>query len=252
MISNSIVPLAYSIEPIGVVIHSGFLHCGNDSCALKIVSRLCMQNLMSATRIWCNSQPVKIYFTPPRFRQPLIVTMGKASPATVSKKKKSSTVVAEPHSAVFSGWITVAEFLRKDSKALSRDNQNCIQLIHVLSCAELSVGMQAEVNWYTGGNHYVTLPNAVTEKPPGIYFAKAKHIRWTDLSEEDQGPQTPMASITNLRWLGTRRQFLKIAKERGREVGKKSFGLLMEMLTANYDSSSDAATCGSSCDSSHI
>ena len=97
-----------------------------------------------------------------------------------------------------------------------------MSLIHVIASSGLLHGFQAEVNWYTGGNGYVTLPTAMAVKKPGVYLVKAKHIRWLDLSEEDQGPQTPSASITHLRWLGTRSQFVKMASERGREFGRKN------------------------------
>ena len=75
------------------------------------------------------------------------------------------------------------------------------QLIHVLTCSELLHGVEAEVNWYTGGNSYVTLPTAVAEKRPGVYLAKAKFIRFKDFPEDEQGPERAVASISHLRWL---------------------------------------------------
>ena len=159
--------------------------------------------------------------------------MGKR--ASVSKKGKTSTAVAAGEADTFKGWVAVAEFLRAEPRG---DVSNALQLIHVLSCSRLEVGFQAEINWYTGGNNYVTLPYAVVEKTPGVYFARAKHIRWLDKPDEDEGPETPSASISHLRWLGTRHQFLKAVKEKGRDFGKKKFALLMEMLTVNVGSSS--------------
>ena len=113
------------------------------------------------------------------------------------------------------------------------------QLIHVLFCSVLMHGIEADVNWYTGGNSYVTLPTAVAENRPGIYLANAKFNRMKDLPEEDQGPQTAIASITRLRWLGARNEFLKIATcpNSVRQLGKNKHDRLMEMLNANCDSS---------------
>ena len=160
--------------------------------------------------------------------------MVKATRPTTPKKGKTSTAVAEKASEIFKGWTTAADFLRNDCKELPGPCQ-AVSLIHVISCSGLLHGVQAEVNWYTGGNGYVTLPYAVALKKPGVYLAKANHIRFNDLSEEDQGPQTPCVSITHLRWLGTQSQFVKMASERGREFGKKKYALLMEMLTVNVD-----------------
>ena len=113
------------------------------------------------------------------------------------------------------------------------------QLIHVLTCSELLHGVEAEVNWYTGGNSYVTLPTAVAEKRPGVYLAKAKFIRFKDIPEDEQGPQTAAASISHLRWLGTRKEFMKIAQSPIciKHTGKRKHDRLMEMLTFNCDCS---------------
>ena len=86
------------------------------------------------------------------------------------------------------------------------------QLINVLCCSKLLHGVEAEVNWYIGGNSYVALPTAVAAKRPGLYLAKAKFVRFKDLPEDEQGPQTAAASITCLRWLGARKEFMKMAK----------------------------------------
>ena len=166
--------------------------------------------------------------------------MVKATRPTTPKKGKTSTAVAEKASVIFKGWTTAADFLRNDCKKLPGPCQ-AVSLIHVISCSGLLHGVQAEVNWYTGGNGYVTLPNAIAEKKPGVYLAKAKHMGWEDLDDEDRGPQTPSASITHLRRLGTRSQFVKMADEKGTAFGKKKYERLMEMLTFNVDDSvSDA------------
>ena len=122
------------------------------------------------------------------------------------------------------------------------------QLIHVLTCSELLHGVEAEVNWYTGGNSYVTLPTAVAEKRPGVYLAKAKFIRFKDFPEEpedEQGPERAVASISHLRWLGARKEFMKIAKSPNsiKHIRKNKHEHLMEMLNFNCDSS-DVETVG--------
>ena len=195
-----------------------------------------IQNHPSHLCVTVCPKPV-VFFLHAHIHKQQQVAMGKATRASVSRKGKSSSAVAEKEPEGFKGWTTVAEFLRKDCKELPGPCHD-MSLIHVISSSGLLHGFQAEVNWYTGGNTYVTLPTAVAVavKKLGVYLAKAKHIRWLDLSEEDQGPQTPSASITHLRWLGTRSQFVKVANERGREFGKKKLGLLMEMLTFNVDS----------------
>ena len=173
--------------------------------------------------------------------------MGKATP---TKKGKSSTAVAAPEPRIFKGWATLAEFLQKDSTEQRSESSDTTHLIHIISCSEVNRGFQAEVNWYTGGNGYVTLPNAVAEKKPGVYLAKAKHMGWEDLDDEDRGPQTPSASITHLRRLGTRSQFVKMADEKGTAFGKKKYERLMEMLTFNVDDSvsdADGSETGNAC-----
>ena len=159
-----------------------------------------------------------------------VAVKGKCSSADADEGKCSSAV-ADKEPECFKGWTIATEFLRQDCK------EQRTELVHVISCSELMDGVQAEVNWYTGGNSYVTLPKTAAAKRPGVYLVKANHIQWMDLSDEDQGPQTPSASITHLRWLGTRSQFVKVADARGVELGKKKVGLLTEMLNVNVDSS---------------
>ena len=83
------------------------------------------------------------------------------------------------------------------------------------------------------------MPTAVAETRPGVYLAKAKFIRFKDLPEDEQGPQTAAASISRLRWLGARKEFMKIAKLPNsiKYLGKIKHRRLMEMLNFNCDSS---------------
>ena len=172
--------------------------------------------------------------------------MGKATP---TKKGKSSTAVAAPEPRIFKGWATLAEFLQKDSTEQRSESSDTTHLIHIISCSEVNRGFQAEVNWYTGGNSYVTLPNTVAERKPGLYLAKGKRIRW------HYPPwMARLTSITHLRWLGTRSQCAQIAKEKGTDLatyglswfGKTELELLMEMLSANADSECVSAVVAAS------
>ena len=81
-------------------------------------------------------------------------------------------------------------------------------------------------------------PQSRGKKPRG-YLARAKFTRMKDLAKDDQGPQTATASITHLRWLGARKEFMKIAKSPNsiKHIGKNKHDLLMEMLNFNCDSS---------------
>ena len=163
--------------------------------------------------------------------------MGKTTPANVQpQSRKRGTAGAEKKPREFKGWRVCKQLLRKSMKEI---RQGSFQLIHVLTCSELLHGVEAEVNWYTGGNSYVTLPTAVAEKRPGVYLAKAKFLRFKDFPEDEQGPQTAAASISRLRWLGARKEFMKIAKSPNsiKHIGKNKHDHLMEMLNFNCDSS---------------
>ena len=105
------------------------------------------------------------------------------------------------------------------------------QLIHVLACSELLHGVEAEVNWYIGGNSYVTLPPAVAPARPGVYLARV-HLGLF-------GQGWTAASIKYLRWMGARKEFMKMAKLPNsiKYLGKNKHSRLMEMLNFNCDSS---------------
>ena len=76
-------------------------------------------------------------------------------------------------------------------------------------------------------------------------MAKAKFLRFKDLPEDEQGPDTAVASISRLRWLGARKEFMKIAKSPNsiKHIRKNKHEHLMEMLNFNCDSS-DVETVG--------
>ena len=163
--------------------------------------------------------------------------MGKTRRAkVVPQSRKRGTAVAETKPRVFKGWTVCEKLLRKSFKEIRTGSS---QLIHVLGCSALMHGFEAEVNWFTGGNSYVTLPTAVAERRPGVYWAKAKFTRTKELSEDDEGPQTATASITHLRWLGARNEFMKMARLPNtiKDLGKKKHECLMEMLNFNCESS---------------
>ena len=95
----------------------------------------------------------------------------------------------------------------------------------------------AEVNWYTGGRYTVTLPTLNKIPMPGVYLAKAKHIQWHYPPWMARFP-----SITQLRWIGTRRQFVQVICEMGMIFGETKLGLINEML--NQDEPSECTDSG--------
>ena len=152
--------------------------------------------------------------------------MGKTKRKKKPQSRKRGTAVAEKKPRDFKGWKVCENLLHQSMEEIRKGP---FQLIHVLACSELLHGVEAEVNWYIGGNSYVTLPPAVAEVVPGVYLAKVY------LGLFGQG--FTAASITRLRWLGARKEFMKMAKLPNSIIGKDKHGRLMEMPTFNCDSS---------------
>ena len=134
-----------------------------------------------------------------------------------------------------SGWKACVKFV----KASRHHRGQAQQLLRIIRCSQLMHGFEAEVNWYTGGNSYVTLPTAVAEAVPGVYLAKAR-FRLSKEAARDKGPETPVASISHLRLLGTQKEFVKLAAECTGTLGKPQRGRLVQMLQQGDDSMSDA------------
>ena len=111
------------------------------------------------------------------------------------------------------------------------------QLLHVNACSALMTGMQADVDWYIGGNAYVNLPTAVAEVPNGVYLAKTKWYTLKGCPDEEVGPETATASISNLRWIGTTGEVTEMIMASQKELGKRKYNRLVEMLTINCGSS---------------
>ena len=132
------------------------------------------------------------------------------------------------------------DFLRKAPSTSVPPSKDSFQLIRIIEGTKLMHGFQAEVNWYTGGNSYVTLPTAVAAKGfqgPGFYLAMTKWVRMKDVPEEDWGPQTPVASICKLRWKGTDIYFRSILSDllTRKILGKKKYNRLLQMLDRPSD-----------------
>jgi hypothetical protein len=102
------------------------------------------------------------------------------------------------------GWKACVRFLRTHHRSMCNTARHQDQLLHVNACSALMTGMQADVDWYIGGNAYVNLPTAVAEVPNGVYLAKTKWYTLKGCPDEEVGPETATASIGNLRWIGTR------------------------------------------------
>ena len=94
--------------------------------------------------------------------------MGKTKRKKKPQSRKRGTAVAEKKPRESKGWKVCKNLLRKSMKEIRKGS---FQLIHVLTCSAC-----AEVNWYTGGNSYVTLPTAVAEKRPGAQNTMKKSL----------------------------------------------------------------------------
>ena len=68
-------------------------------------------------------------------------------------------------------------------------------------------GIEAQVRWYAGGDDLVSLPTAVAALVPGVYMVKPKFFPVKSTDDDDYGPHTPVASISQLRWLDTMSEF---------------------------------------------
>lgn len=158
------------------------------------------------------------------------------SRAKAPQSRATAPSIARPRQACqpSKGWKACVKFLRNDRADCSKRAKS--QLIRVIACSALWHGMEAEVNWYTGGNAYVQLPTAVAVAMPGVYLVKAT---WSHVRGDDGGPDSPVASIDHLRWLGTALEILEMTEAFGKELGKKQYDRLVEMLTFNCDSPSD-------------
>ena len=124
-------------------------------------------------------------------------------------------------------------------KSFKEIRKGSYQVIHVLACCELMHGIEAAVHWCAGGSSLVTLPTAVAEIKPGVYLARAKFNRMKDIPKDDRGPETPIASLTHLRWLGARDEFIMMAESPQciKAFGKNKHNHLMQMLSCGCNSS---------------
>ena len=166
--------------------------------------------------------------------------MGKASTshrsrgASVSKKPARSTAVAEQQPRGFEGWGACKRHLRRQFQEIRKGSS---QLVHVLACSKTVHGIEAAVNWYIGGNELVTMPSAVAVPLPGVYLVRAKFIRMHGVLDVDQWSGRPRPSLTHLRWLGARDEFIKMARCSRMALGKNKHRHLMQMLSFDVFSS---------------
>ena len=112
-----------------------------------------------------------------------------------------------------------------------------MHLMNIISCDNLDLGARAEVNWYIGGNSYVKIHTAVAEANTGVHLARTRWIRPESMDEDNVGPAGPHATISELRRLGNRHEFVELANQSRsrRQITKYQYDHLMEMLTANCD-----------------
>ena len=164
-------------------------------------------------------------------------------PQSRAKKEPQSRAEApqpRPSLPKARSWNTCVNFLSKGYNDMCNTARNSVQLVNVVDCSALLHGVQAEVNWYIGGNAFVEMPTAVAVVMPGLYLAKTTWYRMgPNFPEEDAGPDTAVASINNLRWLGTTSEFLEVTKASRNVLGKTKYDRLLEMLTFNCDNPPD-------------
>jgi hypothetical protein len=141
------------------------------------------------------------------------------------------------------GWKACMRILpdtRQERGQKRRASHKGLQLFRILECSQLMHAMEANVAWYTGGLEAVTLPEEDEEAAPGVYTGNSHPLQDRVADEEDAGPQTPVAGITKLQWLGTARDFIKFTEESRSDLGEQRYADLMEMLQAGPHESSDA------------
>ena len=135
------------------------------------------------------------------------------------------------------GWKKCIDFLSKGCTETCDKSRNSVQLLQINGCSALMQGVQADVNWFIGGSAYVELPAAVAAVRPGVYLAMTTWFPMVPRSE--MGPETPVANISRLRWIGTAQEIFEMVRASRNTLGKKRYDRLVEMLTFNVDSPSE-------------
>ena len=135
------------------------------------------------------------------------------------------------------GWKKCIDFLSKGCTETCDKSRNSVQLLQINGCSALMQGVQADVNWFIGGSAYVELPAAVAAVRPGVYLAMTTWFPMVPRSE--MGPETPVANISRLRWIGTAQEIFEMVRASRHTLGKKRYDRLVEMLTFNVDSPSE-------------
>lgn len=141
--------------------------------------------------------------------------------------------VCNPYSP---GWKACLRHMSKDYQAMSKPSKDyttarSTQLIHINECSAVLSGVQAEVNWYIGGNGLADLPDQRRAVQPGVYLAKAAF--WPSFLCE--GPDDVVADMTELRWLGSTSELLATTKACRSLLGKAKYDRLVHMLTFNCE-----------------
>ena len=127
------------------------------------------------------------------------------------------------------GWTACLRFIAAEPKLFETD-----QLLHINSCTRLMVGVQAEVNWYAGGNAYVDMTREVS---PGVYLGTTSWypVMWAS-------PDECVAQIRHLRWLGPTREFLEATHASRGGLGNIRYRRLVAMLPFNVDTESSGGS----------
>ena len=156
------------------------------------------------------------------------------SPAMSPQSRVEEAAVRSSREGSRLGWKECREFLRSKRGDGKQPRPNQLQLMNIISCNRLMWGIEASVNWYTGGHTYAKLTTAGAETTTGIFVGR---VKWVD-------PRPAPCELRDLRRLGSMQDLLEFTRQDRKALGKKKVGLLMEMFQGPV--SSDAATCGSS------
>ena len=164
--------------------------------------------------------------------------MPKRTHAPQSRHKKTQSCARTPVKRP-KGWRACTKFLSGTSEPKLRASNGHDQLLRIIQSSHVLNGVEAEVNWYSGGNSYVALPASVAEVMPGVYLAKARFTPRRHHADDESGPQAKTASIWHLRLLGTAGEFITATKENRKTLGRTKTSRLIQMLSEPIQSSPD-------------
>jgi len=141
--------------------------------------------------------------------------------------------VQGPHEACnpySNGWKACLDFLHDEGGKTYKATWPKPHLIQIHACHRILGGVQAQVAWYVGGNDLADVLEggaAVAEPRPGVYLATAT---WYWHTSTQVGEAGAVASLENLRWLGTTTEFLATTRASKKTLDQEKYDRLVIML----------------------